>query len=279
MRSLKIMENQLLVSLFTMGGLGLILSIGLTIADKRLKIEEDPRIKEIASVLPGLNCGACGFPNCHAYAELVVQGGAGVDSCFIGGREAQLEIAEIMKVQLEEKEKKAVAVCCRGGRRESKKRFRYRGILTCQAANLVNGGDKACVYGCLGFGDCVRACPFSALELNDNGLPVVREENCRGCGLCVKACPRKIISLISQSQMIYLGCISQDKAKAVKEVCTVGCFGCTLCANPKVTPEGLIVMENNLPVIKIENIKDWKVLDQAVVKCPAKCFVVRDVRH
>ena len=148
--------------------------------------------------------------------------------------------------------------------------------MTCRAVNAVASGDKACVYGCLGYGDCVRACPFNAIELNDDALPVVKEEACTGCGLCVKACPRDMICLISRSQKVYLGCVSRDKLKAVKEVCTVGCFACTLCASPKVTPDGLIVMENNLPVIKVENIRDWKALDRAVAKCPAKCYVMKE---
>lgn len=273
------METQLLVSLFTMGGLGLVLSLALAMANRRLKVEEDPRIKEIASVLPGLNCGACGFPSCHLYAELVAQEKTSVDSCFVGGGDVQSKLAAIMKVQLEDKEKKVAAVCCQGGERECKNRFRYRGVLTCRANNLINGGNKACVYGCLELGDCVRACPCDALELNDNGLPVVKEENCTGCGLCVKACPREIICLNPQSQKIYLGCVSPDKGKAVKDICTVGCFACTLCASPKVTPGSLIVMENNLPVIKVQNIKDWQALDQAVAKCPAKCYVIKGGHH
>ena len=269
------MGNQLLVSLSTMGGLGLILSIGLAIANKKLNVEEDPRIKEIVSVLPGINCGACGFPSCQVYAEKVAQGKAGVDCCVVGGEDVLSKLAAIMKVQVEDKESRVAAVCCQGDNRECKKRFRYQGVLTCRAANMIDGGDKACVYGCLGYGDCVRVCPFAAIELYDNGLPVVNEQRCTGCGLCVEACPRNIISLIPMSQKVYLGCVSRDKLKAVKEVCSIGCFACTLCASPKVTPDALIVMQDNLPVINVKDIKDWKVLDQAVDRCPAKCYVPR----
>lgn len=264
-----------MISLFTMGGLGLILSIALVIANKKLKVEEDPRVKEIADVLPGLNCGACGFPSCHAYAELVAQGKVGTGFCFVGREDVRSKIASIMKVQIEKREAKIACVRCQGGERECKRRFRYQGLMSCRANNLLTGGDKACTYGCLGLGDCVKVCPFGALELNDNGLPVVIEQNCTACGLCVKACPRDIICLIPNSQKVYLGCISKDKGKAVRDICSVGCFACTLCANPKVTPDGLIVMEDNLPKILVEKIKDWKMLEAAVAKCPAKCYVVR----
>ena len=268
------MGSQLLVSLSTMGGLGLILSIGLVIADKKLNVEEDPLTKEIVSVLPGLNCGACGFPSCQAYAEQVARAKAGVGCCVVGGEDIQSKLAAIMTVEFEKEETEIAAVRCQGGEKECKRRFRYQGVLTCRANNLLNGGDKACVYGCLGLGDCVRVCPFEAIELNDNSLPMVKEHICTGCGLCVKACPRDVIYLIPQSQKIYLGCMSQDKAMAVKEICTIGCFACTLCATPKVTPGDLIVMQNNLPLIRVGDIRDWKALDQAVAKCPAKCFVL-----
>jgi ferredoxin len=111
--------------------------------------------------------------------------------------------------------------------------------------------------------------------MNDDNLPVINEEKCTGCGLCVKACPRNIICLIPRSQKVYLGCISGDKAKTVKEICTVGCFACTLCANPKFTPDGLIIMQGNLPVIQVEKVKDWNDLNQGIAKCPAKCYVRR----
>ncbi len=269
------METRLLIALFAMGGLGLALSIVLSIANKKLKVKEDPRIEEIAAVLPGSNCGACGFPSCHAYAELVAKGQIGAGFCFVGGKDVQAKIAAIMKLELEEKESKVACVRCQGGQKESKKRFRYLGTLTCQAVNQLNGGDKACVFGCLGYADCVNVCPCDAVQMNDDNLPVINEEKCTGCGLCVKACPRNIICLIPRSQKVYLGCLTQDKAKAVKEICSVGCFACTLCADPKLVPGGLIVMENNLPKILLEKIKDWQDLKPAVAKCPAKCYLVR----
>ncbi len=260
------MGSVLLISLLTMGCLALILSIGLVIADRKLRVEEDPRVEEINNLLPNANCGACGFSGCHAYAELVVKAKTGIDICTPGGAEVAKGIAEIMRLEATGKEAQIAVIRCQGGNKESKKRFRYQGIGTCRAVNSVAGGSKACIYGCLGFGDCVRVCPFNAMEMNDNNIPEINEDKCTGCGLCVKACPRNIIGLISKNQKVYLGCVSQDKGKMVKEICSIGCFGCSLCASPKITPDGAIMMKKNLPEIVLERIKDWTILDTAVSK-------------
>lgn len=257
-----------------MGGLALILSCGLVIAGRKLKVKDDPRVEQIVDVLPNINCGACGFSGCFGYAESIVKDKTGTDICTPGGTAVTRNISEIMGVETAEKEKQIAIVCCQGGKKESKNRFRYQGINICKAVNSVAGGHKACVYGCLGFGDCQKACPFNAIKMSNNCLPVIDEDKCTGCGLCVKSCPRNIINLIPESQKVYIGCASLDKGKAVREFCEVGCFGCTLCASPKVTLDEAIMMNENLPVIMLEKIKDWNMLDGAIAKCPAKCFKV-----
>jgi ferredoxin len=165
---------------------------------------------------------------------------------------------------------RVAAVCCRGGYKEARELFRYQGLEDCAAAQLAAGGAKACRYGCLGLGTCVRVCPFEALSMGDNGLPLVDEERCTACGLCVTACPRNIIELIPRSAQIYLACVSQDKGKAVKTVCSVGCIGCGLCAKPKITPSGAITMKGNLPVV------DYRTggtdLLVAAAKCPTHSY-------
>ncbi|MDZ7342009.1 MAG: 4Fe-4S binding protein, partial [candidate division KSB1 bacterium] len=153
------------------------------------------------------------------------------------------------------------------------KRYHYSGITNCRAAQIIMGGDKGCIYGCLGYGTCVESCPFDAMRMGEDGLPIVIEEKCTACGMCVQACPRNIMKLIPVRQKIFIGCVSQDKGKAVKQVCSVGCTACTLCANPKTTPSGSIKMNGNLPEILNITADD---LSNAVAKCPAKCFVVRE---
>jgi Na+-translocating ferredoxin:NAD+ oxidoreductase RNF subunit RnfB len=161
---------------------------------------------------------------------------------------------------------------CKGGRREAIQRAEYHGIPDCNAAELVSGGPKGCVYGCLGFGTCVKACPFDAMGMSDNGLPVVFEDKCTGCGNCVSVCPRGIMELIPRKQKVYLGCVSQDKTKEVKAVCAVGCRGCKACTNPKWVPSKAVQMDGNLPVLPTE----WDDFAGAIKKCPGKAFMVRE---
>jgi len=144
-------------------------------------------------------------------------------------------------------------------------------VWDCEAAELLEAGAKACLYGCLGMGTCVRVCPFGALRMTDNRLPAVLEEKCTGCGKCVAACPRRVIALVPRRQRVYLGCVSRDKGKGVKAVCAKGCIACGLCAMPKITPSGKVVMKDNLP----EFPPDWEDFTAAAEKCPSGCFVIR----
>ncbi len=268
------MDNILVISMIALGGLGLIFGICLAIFSRRFSVKVDPRIERIMERLPGTNCGACGMAGCRGFATGLVGGKAEVSGCPLGGSEVSTKLAEIMGVEAKEETPQVAIVQCQGGRREAKQRFIYHGVEDCDAAILVSSGPKACDYGCLGFGTCVEACPFGALSMNENGLPVVDEDLCTGCGLCVEACPRNILKLIPQTQKVFLGCVSEDKGKEVKDICSLGCIGCKLCASPKVTPSGAIRMEGNLPVIDPSKGND---LANAVQKCPSKSFVVRSI--
>jgi Na+-translocating ferredoxin:NAD+ oxidoreductase RNF subunit RnfB len=267
------MDPLFLASVIVLGGLGLFFGAGLAYSAKKFAVEIDPKVEEINEVLPGANCGACGYPGCQAYAEAVVAGQVPPTKCAPGGSDVSSKISSILGLTgVQAEEPKVAVVHCQGGSKEAKDKFIYEGVQDCHAALLISGGPKACEYGCLGFGSCVKACPFDAIHMNDNGLPVISAEACTGCGVCVGTCPRNIISLIPRSQKVFLGCKSLDRAKAVKSICSVGCFACKLCANPKVTPEGSIEMDGNLPVIKYP---DHEEVFAAVKKCPANCYVIR----
>ncbi|MBN2355471.1 Fe-S cluster domain-containing protein, partial [candidate division KSB1 bacterium] len=245
------MDPLLLSSILVLGSLGLFFGSGLAFASKKLAVEVDPKVEEILAILPGANCGACGQPGCAAYAEAVAAGRVPPNKCTPGGKDVAEKISYIMGLTgVQVDEPKIVAVHCQGGFKEAKERSIYQGLDDCRAAVLIGGGSKACRYGCLGLGSCVKACPFDALYMNDNGLPVVIEEKCTGCGVCVLTCPRDILELIPVHQKVYLACRSLDKAKAVKNICKVGCWACKICVSPKVMPSGAIVMEGNLPEIK-----------------------------
>lgn len=267
------MNVQLITGIVTLSGLGILFGIILAVASKVFHVEKDPRVEKIDSILPQANCGGCGYPGCAGYAEAVVRGEASIDKCAPGGQETVEQIAEILGVEATASEPKVAVVRCQGSRDKAKDKYEYHGVEDCNAAVLLANGSKACIYGCLGLGSCVKACPFDAMYMQENGLPFVIEEKCTACGNCVEACPKGIMELIPRSQEVFLGCVNQDRGKAVKDVCSVGCTGCTLCTKPKITPSGKLVMENNMPKIP----SDWTDWENAVLKCPAKSFVVRDV--
>jgi len=270
-----IMDITIIASIAGLGTMGLLFGALLAYASRIFKVEVDPRAEQILAILPGANCGGCGYPGCSGYADGLVKSNAAINLCAPGGADVTAQIAAILGMEDTGSGAPMVAaVQCKGGDAEATKRFLYDGILDCTAAQMIDSGFKTCTFGCLGLGTCVKACLFDALKMNANGLPEVNEDKCTACGLCVKACPRKIMTLIPRNQIIYLGCVSQQRGKTVKEACAVGCIACTKCANPKITPSGSIQMDNNLPKILNPTAVD---LPSAVENCPTKSFVVRNV--
>jgi len=259
----------ILISLLVMGGLGLFFAAVLAIASEKLKVSEDPRVSEIFEVLPGLNCAACGFTGCHDLAEkIVAQGNLDNLRCPPGGAEVEEEMAEILGISAGPEIRKRAVVVCGGGKSLAIDRADYHGIKTCTAAELVNNGPKACTFGCLGFGDCVSACPFDAVHMGKDGLPEINESKCTACGLCIPACPRKIIELVPCSNRIVVACNSNDKCKIVREVCKVGCIACKICE--KTCPDAYVVSDL---LAKINYEKGGAAAEPAIAKCPTKCIV------
>ncbi len=253
----------ILVPILTMGLLGLLFSLGLVFADKKLRVVEDPRIESVAEALPQANCGACGYAGCRAFAEALVRGDAAADGCPVGGQEVATMIAETLGVEALEVTRMVARLHCRGTHQAAKDKGVYSGISTCLASHLI-GGNKQCSYGCLHHGDCVRACVFDALYMEEDGLPVVREDKCTACGKCVDACPRDLFELHPVSQNIIVFCRSRDKGAPSRKVCQNACIACGICS--RACPEA-IVIENNLAVIT-----DYKKVDPdkipEIEKCP-----------
>lgn len=249
--------------------LGVLFGIGLVLAARAFRVEQDPRIEAVLDVLPGINCGACGYAGCHAYAEAVVEGQK-VVLCTAGGPDVGRAVAELMGVEVVETAKLRAVLHCQGGLSRCGDRFQYVGEQDCRAAHITSGGPKSCIYGCLGLGSCARACPFDAIAMSEEGLPVIDAEKCTACGICVRACPRDLISLLPVDWKVYLGCSSHYKGKAVKDICAVGCIACGLCA--KRDPHDAIVLEGNLPVLDFE--KAGGDFAAAAEVCPMNCFVV-----
>ncbi len=252
-----------LVPLLIMGILGFLFSMGLVFAYKKLRVVEDPKVEQVAEILPQANCGACGYSGCRAFAEAVVKGKVAPNSCPVGGLDVARQVAEILGVEAGEVVKKIARLHCRGTHEAAKDRGTYLGISTCYAAQLI-GGNKQCSYGCLHFGDCARACPFDAIEMGENGLPQVIEEKCTACGKCVEACPRNLFELHPLSQEIIVFCRSQDRGPTSRKVCKNACIACGICV--RACPEA-IVLENNLAkILDYKKIAPEKIPE--IEKCP-----------
>jgi electron transport complex protein RnfB len=255
----------LFISIASMGGVGLVLAIILAVADKKLAVEEDPRVTKALELLPGANCGACGFAGCNAYANALVEGKVSISACKPGGNEVSQQLAELLGVEeAEEMSPKVARVFCSGGLAEAVRSRVYTGVKTCAAAHLI-GGEKACVYSCIGYGDCVFACPFDAICMGENGLPVIDLERCTGCGECVKACPRYIIKLTGYEEVVHVYCSSHDKGAVVRKVCSAGCVACGLCEKDDET--GAVTMKDGLSVVD-HGVDKAPVL--AAKRCPTK---------
>lgn len=260
----------LFVSVASMGGLGLILAAILAVADKKLAVQEDPLVEKAFVILPGANCGACGYPGCLAFAAAVVEGKAPAAGCKPGGAEVAEALAELLGLEAESLSPNVARVFCSGGIEETVNDKVYTGIKTCISANIV-GGEKACLYSCIGFGDCCPVCAFDAIHMGDNGLPVVDLGKCTGCGECVKACPRNIIGLTEHDEVVHVYCRSRDKGPVAKKICTAGCIACKICEKDDDT--GALKVTDFLAVVDYEV---NKAPVASVNRCPTKVIRVSD---
>jgi len=261
---------EILIAVLVLGFLGLLFGVGLAIASKKLAVQVNPKLEEVQHLLPGSNCGACGNPGCFGFAESLLSGKSSVDGCRVCSDEVKEKIAGIMGLALEKQTKKIATLHCNGGLRV-KDKYIYNGISDCVAANLVLGGQKACVFACLGFGTCQKACPFGAISMSAEGLPVVDKVKCRSCNKCVLACPKKLLSLVSVSFSVYVACSSHDMGRDVKAVCPVGCIACKLCE--KACKFDAIHVIDNLAVIDYHKCTSCK---ECVKVCPSKTIRIRE---
>ena len=258
--------HPVIVAGLAMGGIGVACGGALALAARFLAVKEDPRIEEIAEILPGANCGGCAFAGCADYAKAIVVDGAAINLCAPGGSEVLEQLAACLGVDATAAEPRVALILCGGDSDNAPRRFLYNGVADCAAAHAVSGGDKQCAYGCLGYGTCARACPVGAIEVN-NGLAVVHPDLCIGCGACVKACPRTLIALVPASRTIHVLCSSRAKGPVVKKACTVGCIGCTVCT--KLADDGAIAMSGPLAVVDYSK----PLTNEAVIeKCPGHCI-------
>jgi RnfABCDGE-type electron transport complex B subunit len=255
---------EILIAILILGVLGLIFGIGLAIASKKFAVTANPTLDEVQHLLPGGNCGACGNPGCFGFAESLVSGKSEIDKCRVCSDESREKIAKVLGLALVKQNKKIATLHCAGGLRV-KNKYLYSGVSDCITANLVLGGQKSCVFACLGFGTCVKACPFGAISMSAQELPVVDKIKCRSCNKCVLTCPKKLFSLVSITNTVYVACSSHDLGKEVKNVCSVGCIACKMCE--KACKFDAIHVIDNLAVIDYHKCTSCQ---ECIKVCPTK---------
>ncbi len=261
--------NSLLVAPAIMVGIGLFFGTVLAIAQRFLRVDEDPRIEATNELLPGTNCGACGQPGCLPFAEKLVAGDVDPGQCTVSTDEAIEQIAEYLEVDAGRADKLVARIRCNGGHLQANQIAEYQGFEGCRAAAVVSGGGKGCSWGCLGLGDCERACTFDAIHMNSNGLPQVDMEKCRACPDCVAACPRDLMELVPLNQNLYVQCNIPLAGEAATQLCKVACDACGKCVAD--AAPGLITMRDNLPVVDYGSGAEAR--PEAIFRCATNSIV------
>lgn len=240
--------NEILIAVVIVAGIGILAGALLAVLSKIMAVPVDEKAAALEEILPGANCGACGFSGCSGYAAALSSGKtANTGLCAPGGNEVSGKIAGIMGLSAENIEPMTALVHCKGNNENADRKMIYEGVPSCKMATQLFGGDKTCIYGCLGLGDCARECPYNAIMLCD-GAAVVNPDLCRACKRCVNVCPKGIISLVPKSQMsAAVLCKNHDKGALTRKECKVGCIGCTKCV--KACPNGAVSMDNNAAVV------------------------------
>ncbi len=248
--------------------IGVICAVVLSVASKVMAVKVDERVVNVRECLPGANCGGCGFAGCDGYAAAVVEDETmPLTLCAPGGAAAAQAMGAVLGRDAGEMVAKVAAVRCKGDCNVTGDKMDYRGIETCAAAKLLFGGAGKCTYGCMGLGDCVRACPSEAICI-ENGIAHVDSRVCTGCGACAKVCPNSVISVKPAAIDVVVSCSNKDKGAAVRQKCTAGCIGCGMCM--KKCPSGAITLKDNLASIDYDKCTGCGTCKSV---CPVKCIV------
>lgn len=248
--------------------IGIIAGVILSAADKYISVPVDERVSNVRDILPGANCGACGFAGCDEYADKLVNEDAATNLCTPGGQEVAKQISGLLGKSFASVEEKQAVVKCSGTCGSTENIMDYSGIMTCEANNYFYQGRGSCTYTCLGFGDCVRECQYDALHIED-GIAVVDYNKCTGCGMCAPKCPNVLISIIPKKSRVFVGCSSNDKGAYTRKICSAGCIGCKKCE--KTCKFGAIIIKDNLAGIDPEKCTNC---GECAEVCPTKVIRV-----
>ena len=265
------MITGILIAAGIVGAIGIFIGLFLGIAGIKFKVETDPREEAVLGVLPGNNCGGCGYAGCSGLAAAIARGEAPTTACPVGGDAVGGQVAEIMGVEAQAAQPMVAFVHCQGDCDKTSQDYKYSGAQDCRMLPFVpGGGPKSCNSGCLGYGTCVKACPFDAIHIV-NGVAKVDNQKCKACGKCVAVCPKNLISLIPKSAKEVVACSSTDKGPVTMKACTVGCIGCGLCV--KACPAEAVKVENFHAVIDHEK---CVACGACMEKCPKKAIVINE---
>lgn len=271
------MNETVISTILILTGIGVLAAIILYLVSKRFYVKEDPRIAVVEEALPATNCGGCGQPGCHSFAEALVQATDLSElHCPVGGNEVMKQVADILGLEAVEKDPYIAVVRCSGSFEHRKKTSIYDGSASCTIAAELYSGDTGCAYGCLGLGECEDVCDFDAIHINPiTGLPVVNEDKCTACNACITACPKDIIELWPvgrKSQRIYVACINEDKGGTARKSCSVACSGCSKCMEE--CGYDAISITNNLATIDFDK---CKLCAKCVGVCDAQSIIADNI--
>lgn len=266
----------ILIAVIVLGCIALVSAVILYVCSKKFAVYEDPRIGQVTELLPGANCGGCGFAGCSGMAGALVKGAdaGSVDGllCPVGGAEVMGKVTDLLGMAVANTEPKVAVVRCNGTCELRQRTAEYNGLRTCTAMNACGAGETGCGFGCLGCGDCTAACTFGAITMNaETGLPEVDEARCTSCGACVKACPRHIIELRKKGpkgRRVYVSCVNKDKGAVAMKACKAACIGCGKCQ--KECKFEAITIEGNLSYIDPEK---CRICRKCVEACPTHAIV------
>jgi len=261
-------NTTILYAILTLSLLGVFSAVILYFIAQKFKVIEDPRVDIITGLLPGANCGGCGYAGCHALAETIVKTeDISNHKCPVGGNDTMKQIAKALGLEAKETEPQIAVVRCNGSRVNAPSKILYNGAASCTIAHSLSAGETGCPYGCLGEGDCVKVCLFDAIYMDhEAALPRVIEDKCVACGACVTACPRSIIQLRNKGvkgRRVYVSCINKEKGGTARKNCNVPCIGCGKCV--KECPFDAITLQDNLAYIDFNK---CKLCRKCVTVCP-----------
>lgn len=263
------MDASIVASILILGGVGLTFGLLITVAHRKLWVWEDPRIDSVSELLPGSNCGACGFAGCRAFAEGLVSGEVQPAGCTVLSSADIDDVADFLGVEAGQANRRVARLLCAGGCTAAPQRADYRGLQTCKAAAAVAAGGKGCPWGCLGFGDCGVVCDLDAIYMNADLLPVVIPERCTACGDCVDACPKDLFVLMPVEQHLIVQCRSQLVGDEIEKLCRTACTACEKCVQD--AAPGLISIVDGLAVVDYS--KNALASPEATARCPTGAIV------